>query len=286
LFVFGKIRMCPVDGGEEASRETSTSSSPTEATDASRYGDQTRELSPEPAPERAEAGLASPFKQITKRGFDLVVVCFLIGPLLPICALVCLLIKLDGGPILVREERVGRRGRTFKSLKFRTIAPGQGKSPAGAVAPPVDAQEGRRQAGDPNTPRDTGFGSLLRLTGIDELPQLWNVVRGDMSLVGPRPLMPQEFQHFPPGERQSYLMALPGLTGLWEISADRATSAEQRAQLDGWYVRNWSLWRDVVILLRAWPAVVGVAKQRAPSELARSAVSPAQQAQRRPTEIP
>jgi UDP-galactose-lipid carrier transferase len=184
---------------------------------------------------RVQRGLASPFSQAIKRLFDVVVAALLIGLLSPLFAIVSLMIALDGGPIFFARERVGRGGRVFKCLKFRT-------------------RSRTRQL--KNDPRTTTIGNLLRVSSIEELPQLINVLRGDMSLVGPCPVVHRDLREHYKSDNSCYLLVRPGLTGLWQVSARNLTNYEQRVHLDSWYVRNWTLWGDIIILFRAIPAVI------------------------------
>jgi exopolysaccharide biosynthesis polyprenyl glycosylphosphotransferase len=170
----------------------------------------------------------------------------------PLLALMGVAIKLDSrGPVLFRQERIGRAGRTFTLLKFRTMV--------------VDAEE--KAAGlwersrDPNwlhiddDPRVTRVGRLLRLTSLDELPQLWNVLRGQMSLVGPRPLTPSDDHHVT-GWARDRLDLTPGLTGLWQVLGRTSIPFTEMVKLDYVYVTNWSLWTDVRLILRTIPVVL------------------------------
>ena len=206
---------------------------------------------------RVRPGLVSPFSQAVKRVFDVIATLLLLGPLVPICLIVSLLIMLDGGPILFAHERVGRGGRVFKCFKFRTMVPDAAEVLDYVLKhQPGARDEWQRTRKLKNDPRTTGIGSLLRVTSIDELPQLINVLRGDMSLVGPRPVVHQELSEYYKGDNSYYLLVRPGLTGLWQISGRNLTNYEQRVHLDSWYVRNWSLWGDIMILFRTLPVVI------------------------------
>ncbi|MCK8431560.1 exopolysaccharide biosynthesis polyprenyl glycosylphosphotransferase [Streptomyces sp. D2-8] len=182
-----------------------------------------------------------------KRGLDVLVsgiLLVLAGPVLMVCAVV---LRVSDGPrVLFRQERVGRGGRPFTLLKFRTHRP----------ADPHEAATRWSVAGDRNMSR---FCSFLRRTSLDELPQLWNVFRGDMTLVGPRPERPYfvaVFSHTYPGYAARHRMRT-GLTGLAQIHGLRGdTSIEDRARFDNAYIDNWSLWQDVCILLRTVAALV------------------------------
>jgi exopolysaccharide biosynthesis polyprenyl glycosylphosphotransferase len=187
--------------------------------------------------------------RMLKRSMDLV--CASLGLLLlsPLLAIVAVAIKRDSeGPVLFRQRRMGRRGRPFEVLKFRTMD--------------VDAEYQvpalRRLSMDPNwlrlehDPRITKVGRMLRLTSIDELPQLWNVLRGEMSLVGPRPLPIPEDERIA-GWGRIRLDLAPGITGLWQVLGRAAIPFEEMVKLDFVYVSNWSLWQDLQLVLRTIP---------------------------------
>jgi len=202
-------------------------------------------------------GLVSPLSRAIKRVFDVTVTLLLLGPLIPICMMVSLLVMLDGGPIFFAHERVGRGGRIFKCLKFRTMVLDAAKVLDDVLEHcPGAREEWLRTRKLRNDPRTTWIGNLLRLSSIDELPQLINVLRGDMSLVGPRPVVHQELREHYKDDNCYYMLVRPGLTGLWQTSGRNLTNYEQRVCLDSWYVRNWSLWGDIVILFRTVPAVI------------------------------
>jgi Undecaprenyl-phosphate galactose phosphotransferase WbaP len=206
---------------------------------------------------RVRPGLVSAFSQAVKRAFDIVVTLLLLIPLIPICLIVSLLIMLDGGPIFFAHERVGRGGRVFKCLKFRTMVPDAANVLDQVLAHHPEARdEWLRTRKLKNDPRTTKIGNLLRVTSIDELPQFINVLRGDMSLVGPRPVVQQELREHYKTDNSYYLLVRPGLTGLWQISGRNLTDYQQRVHLDSWYVRNWSLWGDIIILFRTLPVVI------------------------------
>ncbi len=202
-------------------------------------------------------GLTSPLSQSVKRLFDIVASLVLLIALSPLFAIVAVLVTADGGPVFFAHERIGRAGRRFKCLKFRTMVPN-----AAAVLEAVLAQrpEARREWMQThklrNDPRTTGVGGWLRATSIDELPQLINVLRGEMSLVGPRPVVEQELHEHYKSDNSYYLLVRPGVTGLWQVSGRSDTDYARRVHLDAWYVRNWTLWSDIIILWRTLPAVI------------------------------
>jgi lipopolysaccharide/colanic/teichoic acid biosynthesis glycosyltransferase len=196
------------------------------------------------------------------RALDMLVASILLIVLAPVLLVIALAVRLDSrGPSLFRQRRVGRRLEPFTVVKFRTMHVGVGHEAhrafvldliAGAV--PDQTVEGPRykMTGDP---RVTKLGRMLRRSSLDELPQLWNVVRGEMSLVGPRPSLPYEVEHYPPGWFERFAVQ-PGVTGLWQVSGRSELTLEQMIQLDNEYVRRRSLWFNVWILLRTVPVVL------------------------------
>lgn len=203
-------------------------------------------------------GLISPLSQIIKRLFDVAASLTLLLLLSPVLGIVALIVASDGGPVLFAHERVGRGGRVFECLKFRTMVP----NAAAVLEKLLAEQPGLRREWAcsrklRNDPRITTIGAWLRVTSIDELPQLVNVLRGDMSLVGPRPVVEQELCEHYKADNSYYLLVRPGVTGLWQVSGRTETDYARRVHLDSWYVRNWSLWGDILILFRTLPVVIG-----------------------------
>ena len=151
----------------------------------------------------------------------------------------------DRGPVIFSQERVGRNGVPFRILKLRTMV-------TDAEQRLVDLRERNERSGPlfklDHDPRVTPIGRLLRLTSLDELPQLWNVLRGEMSLVGPRPALPVEVASFD-DELLERSRVLPGITGLWQVEARDNPSFDSYRRLDLFYVENWSITLDLVILL-------------------------------------
>lgn len=188
--------------------------------------------------------------RILKRAFDVALSGVGLLGSLPLWGLIALAVRWeDGGPVFFRDERVGQGGRVFRVLKFRTMVP------------EADRLFGPRQAGE-NDPRVTRVGRLLRATALDELPQLWNILRGDMSFVGPRALRPGEIhargdgQVVPlekvPGYRERHAVR-PGLTGLAQVYADRDVPPRQKFRYDRLYIRRQSFWLDLrLIALSFW----------------------------------
>ncbi|MGD0453313.1 MAG: sugar transferase [Solirubrobacteraceae bacterium] len=190
--------------------------------------------------------------RIAKRALDLVGVAILGISAVPMVIVMAIAVKLDSpGPVFFRQERIGKGGQRFRLLKMRTMA--------------LDAEARRKEllahSRDPgwlhlaHDPRITRVGRLLRLTSLDELPQLWNVVKGDMSLVGPRPLIAEEDSMVDDWAR-GRLDLTPGITGLWQVLGRTSIPFEEMVKLDYLYVTNWSLWGDVRLILRTVPAVL------------------------------
>ncbi len=201
--------------------------------------------------------LLEPANLVIKRTFDLIVGLLVFIPAAPLLALLALAVKLDSrGPAFLRQERLGRGGRRFRCLKLRTMVVDAEERLAEVLRDPEAKREWDTYRKLKNDPRVTRVGRFLRATSLDELPQIVNVLVGDMSLVGPRPYLPREEEDMG-GSGKHILRCRPGVTGLWQISGRTEVSFEGRLALESWYVRNWSLWVDITILLRTLPAVLG-----------------------------
>lgn len=194
-----------------------------------------------------------------KRVVDLVVAATLIVLLSPLLLLTALAVKLCmGGAVIYRHRRIGFAGRPFDCLKFRTmVANGDEILERYLAANPSAAEEWRRSRKLTNDPRVTRFGSFLRKTSIDELPQLLNILRGEMSCVGPRPIVVEELERYGVHAHE-YLRARPGVTGAWQVNGRSNVSYGDRVRMDAEYVRKWSIGWDLVILVRTVPAVLKV----------------------------
>ncbi len=189
-----------------------------------------------------------------KRSMDLVLTTIALGILWPVLAIVAIAVKLDSpGPVLFRQKRLGVGGRPFEILKFRTMV--------------VDAEEQKARLAHLNQyqdgrlfkirhdPRVTRSGKFLRRTSLDELPQLWNVLKGEMSLVGPRPCVPGEFEHYT-SRHMERVFVLPGVTGPWQVSGrNEVTDFETVVRLEHTYIASWSLREDLFILLKTIPTL-------------------------------
>ena len=202
-------------------------------------------------------GLMSPVRQAVKRLFDIVIGSVALIMLAPLFIVLSALIMFSGGSPFYGHERIGHSGRPFRCLKFRSMAKNADKLLADLIARDSEAAAQWRQNFKlKNDPRITSIGRFLRKTSLDELPQLINVLRGDMSLVGPRPVIAEELKRYYGEDAFYYRLVRPGITGLWQVSGRSRTSYERRVFLDSWYVRNWSLWTDLVILFNTVPSVI------------------------------
>lgn len=185
-----------------------------------------------------------------KRAFDVVVSLALLLIASPLLLWIALKVSSTGRQIIYGHRRVGRHGKSFDCYKFRTMQPNSAELLKELLERDPEARaEWERDFKLKNDPRITSIGHLLRKTSLDELPQLWNVLRGDMSLVGPRPVVDAELERYG-SQVDHYLATRPGITGLWQISGRNDISYETRVYLDSWYVKNWSFFNDIVIMLR------------------------------------
>ena len=184
---------------------------------------------------------------IIKRTSDVVVATLTLVATAPLIGVISTMIRLDTpGPVFFCQTRVGRNGRRFRMFKFRSMVDGA-DAMKGELVTLNEAVEGFFKIA--NDPRVTRVGSWLRRTHLDELPQLWNVIRGEMSLVGPRPLIVEEDEQITGADR-SRLRLTPGITGPWQIRGPMSTPLSEMAKLDYLYISNWSLWQDFDILLK------------------------------------
>jgi exopolysaccharide biosynthesis polyprenyl glycosylphosphotransferase len=189
-----------------------------------------------------------------KRGFDLIGALVGLLAVAPLMIAIAIAIKLDSrGPVFFRQQRVGRHGKRFDMLKFRTMVPGA-EEMKDSLRHRNEAMEGLFKIAE--DPRVTRVGRLLRRSALDELPQLLNIVRGEMSLVGPRPLVLEEDERIE-GWHRRRLELMPGMTGPWQILGPARVPLREMVAIDYLYVANWSPWTDIKILLRTVPHVVG-----------------------------
>ena len=197
------------------------------------------------------------YNRLIKRLFDLFFTItggILISPILLILAII---VAIDNrGRVIFAHRRVGRNGREFSCYKFQTMIPNaQEVLKEYLEKNPEARQEWEESFKLTNDPRVTKLGNFLRRTSLDELPQLWNVICGDMSLVGPRPIVKAEIPRYQKNIRE-YFMVLPGITGMWQVSGRSDTTYEERVAMDTWYVRNWSVWIDLMYLFKTVKAVL------------------------------
>jgi lipopolysaccharide/colanic/teichoic acid biosynthesis glycosyltransferase len=192
-----------------------------------------------------------------KRVVDICCILMALPGLLPVVVLIAIVIKLSSkGPVLFKQERVGLLGRRFILFKFRTMVPGTSTTVHEThVARVIEANESMTKLDAHGDPRLIPFGRVLRAAAIDELPQLINVVRGEMSLVGPRPCLPGEYDKYLPWQKERFL-TLPGLTGLWQISGKNRTTFNEMINFDIQYIRMQSLWLDLKIMVKTIPALM------------------------------
>ncbi len=193
----------------------------------------------------------------TKRAIDVSLAVLLLAVFAPLACLLAVLIKMSGpGTVLYKHPRIGRSGRIFSCLKFRTMYADADERLRSLLASDASlARQWTVQQKLDQDPRVTHVGRLLRATSLDELPQLINVLRGDMSLVGPRPVTPSELARYG-AAAELYLQVRPGLTGVWQVSGRNLISYDSRVQLDRDYITNWRLTTDLRILARTPGAVL------------------------------
>lgn len=190
------------------------------------------------------------YDRFGKRVFDLMIALVLMPVAAPLIAVLWGMVRLDGGPGFFGHVRVGKQGRRFRCWKLRSMAPDADLLLQRLLADDPDAAaEWAATFKLQNDPRVTRLGRILRQTGLDELPQFWNVLRGDMSLVGPRPITEDELDFYA-GDPSVYLAHPPGLTGLWQVEGRTNGCFRRRVALDRRYVETRGLWTDLGILVR------------------------------------
>ena len=195
--------------------------------------------------------LARRRNRVIKRAFDLLfTIC---GGLciLPFLLVIAVMVAVDNkGNVIFAHRRIGRDGKEFKCYKFQTMIPNAQEALEKYLAEnPAARKEWEESFKLTDDPRVTKLGNILRKTSLDEMPQLWNVIMGDMSLVGPRPIVSKEIERY--GEYfREYAMVTPGITGMWQASGRSDTTYEERVEMDTWYVRNWSVWIDLMYLFK------------------------------------
>ena len=201
--------------------------------------------------------LSSPYNRAIKRIFDLTLT--ICGGLIisPVLLAIALRVAIENrGSVIFAHKRVGAAGKKFPCYKFQTMVPdAEAKLKKYLAENPEARREWEETFKLTDDPRVTKFGSWLRRTSLDELPQLWNVIRGEMSLVGPRPIVQAEVPRYGKNIRE-YYMVLPGITGMWQVSGRSDTTYPERVAMDTWYVRNWSVWIDIMYLFKTVKAVL------------------------------
>ena len=197
-------------------------------------------------------------KKALKRAFDIVFSIILLPFLLPIMAIIGIAIKLDSkGPIFFSHERIGHNGKSFKVLKFRSMYVDADRRLKEILeSDPQARKEWERNFKLKNDPRVTKVGRFLRKTSLDELPQIFNVLLGQMSFVGPRPVVKKEIEKYYRDKAEFYFRVKPGITGLWQVSGRSDTDYDFRVKLDVWYVLNWSLWLDIILIFKTIKCVI------------------------------
>ncbi|MDS7802298.1 undecaprenyl-phosphate galactose phosphotransferase WbaP [Klebsiella michiganensis] len=205
---------------------------------------------------RVQQNLAKWSSRIIKRTFDIIGSLGIITILSPILLYISYKVKRDGGPAIYGHERVGKNGESFKCLKFRSMIINSKEVLENLLSSDSNAKrEWDETFKLKNDPRITPIGKFLRRTSLDELPQLFNVLKGEMSLVGPRPIITAELERYN-DEVDYYLLSKPGMTGLWQVSGRSDVDYDTRVYLDAWYVKNWSMWNDIAILFKTVSVVL------------------------------
>ncbi|HDU4380941.1 TPA: undecaprenyl-phosphate galactose phosphotransferase WbaP [Klebsiella pneumoniae subsp. pneumoniae] len=199
---------------------------------------------------RVQQNLAKLSSRTLKRLFDIIASIAIIILLSPVLLYISRQVKKDGGPAIYGHEGIGKDGKPFKCLKFRSMVTNS-KDVLNELLQndPEAKREWDTTFKLKNDPRITKIGAVLRRTSLDELPQLFNVLKGEMSLVGPRPIITAELERYNE-EVDYYLLSKPGMTGLWQVSGRSDVDYETRVYLDAWYVKNWSMWNDIAILFK------------------------------------
>lgn len=194
------------------------------------------------------------YAQYGKRIADIIVVFFMLIMIAPMVLVIALIVRHDGSSAFYGQPRLGRGGKVFMCWKLRSMQPDANRLLQELLArDSAAAAEWARDQKLKNDPRITSIGRILRKFSLDELPQLWNVFRGDMSLVGPRPMMPEQMSLYP---GRSYLLLRPGLTGFWQVSDRSASSFAARAGHDNLYLVKISLFTDIRVLLQTILVVI------------------------------
>ncbi len=199
--------------------------------------------------------LTLPLPRMMKRAIDIGISSAALAALAPLFVAVAYLVRRDGGKAFFRQARVGKNGKKFDCYKFRSMRDDAETFLQSFLENDVQAAaEWMKYQKLKDDPRVTKIGKFIRATSLDELPQLINVLKGDMSLVGPRPIMPGQEVYYG-DDYKLYKSARPGITGPWQVSGRNMLTIQQRVALEAWYIRNWSFWLDFVIIMKTFPAL-------------------------------
>ena len=194
--------------------------------------------------------------RLTKRLFDTLMAVLILIVLSPFMIIIAIALMMEGGGIIFSHLRVGRNGKAFHCYKFRSMVPDADRQLQVLLNDNLSMQaEWEKEHKLKDDPRISRMGAFLRRYSLDELPQLFNVLKSEMSLVGPRPVVSDELEKYGL-EKSYYLMVRPGMTGLWQVSGRNDLDYDTRVYLDAWYVKNWSLWYDVAILFKTFRVVL------------------------------
>ncbi|EDK8081410.1 UDP-phosphate galactose phosphotransferase [Salmonella enterica subsp. enterica serovar Typhi] len=205
---------------------------------------------------RIQNNLAKRSSRFLKRTFDIVCSIIILIIASPLMIYLWYKVTRDGGPAIYGHQRVGRHGKLFPCYKFRSMVMNSQEVLKELLAnDPIARAEWEKDFKLKNDPRITAVGRFIRKTSLDELPQLFNVLKGDMSLVGPRPIVSDELERYC-DDVDYYLMAKPGMTGLWQVSGRNDVDYDTRVYFDSWYVKNWTLWNDIAILFKTAKVVL------------------------------
>lgn len=186
----------------------------------------------------------------SKRFFDFIGSITIMLILSPILLAIGILIRKDGGKSIYKHERIGYNGKPFQCYKFRSMVNNSKEVLEKLLAEDPEARaEWEKDFKLKNDPRITSIGRFIRRTSLDELPQLYNVLKGEMSLVGPRPIIEEELKRYG-SSQDKYLSARPGMTGLWQVSGRNDTTYQERVNMDSTYVENWKIWKDFVLIFK------------------------------------
>lgn len=252
-----EVQDCPITASSEISLACGNSASLASAVSAAYVGKADLANPLVLPPDHNHSEIATPLGGLTKRAVDVAIALAAIILLSPLMLMIMGLIKITmGGSVFFAHFRIGYRGRRFRCFKFRTMVADAEEVLAGHLASDSDvAQEWLETRKLKNDPRVTFVGRLLRKSSLDELPQLINILRGEMSCVGPRPIVAHELQRYGPHAAE-YLRTRPGLTGIWQVSGRSTLDYADRVALDCHYVRNWSLWTDLAIMGKTVVAIM------------------------------